>query len=83
MIRVGVSDDDPTNGAAGHGEDGLQVPRIVGSGVQHRHFIVADQVGIRTRTRHQACVTGNDAANAWGEEDAFPRNELGSDFHLD
>ena len=61
---------------AGRGQDGLQVSRIVGSGIEHRDLALAQQVGVGSGPGHQACIAGHDAAHARRQRDALAGSEL-------
>ena len=82
MIRVRVGHDDPTNNAAGRGQNPFQVPYILGPGIKHGHLTMSDQVGIGAGPRHQACIPGNDTKHTVSDGHASPGNEFSSDFHL-
>ena len=74
MVLVGMGDQDMRDRLAPHRiEQGLDMAREVGAGVDDGDVAGADDIAAGTRESDRAGIAGDDAADERAHADAFPR----------
>ena len=77
VVGMGVGEQHPPHPLPHRrADDGVDVALVVGSGVDHRDLVDADEVGVRTRPGERARVRGHDAAHQRRERARHSRNEV-------
>ncbi len=72
VVGVGVGADDPADAVAAAAGDGVEVPGVVGPGVDHHDLVDADEVGVGAGAGHLPGVGGDDAPDHGAERAGHP-----------
>jgi hypothetical protein len=63
MIGVSMGAHDPTNTTLGRFQNGFRVHVVFGARVNHEHFVISHEIGVRARASHVAGIRCSDAAH--------------------